>query len=555
MSLWRGFGTRKPQETTEILPSLNEIAIKQLPEAWKAFLSKSQYREIEQERNAALNPSTPPAILRELFIKYTARPRNLHTLYARMQFLVVVNPNASLELLLLARREHARAVMDNPAFLLHLLADSNFLNNLHYEVQQYIAAYTTDNDVLRSYVYSAHRAVRLAAVGNPTIPPEILREVIHRDNPDLWEGVAKNDQAPEDVLLHLIACEHSSIRLAASKNLSFPKEILEKILSLTAGNSLTQDRANSKVVIDEEWSSLFYQWGPWTRLLLADHHYAPVAWLRKLSRTSDEKILLRLASNPNSPSDIVEMLAARQSITLRQAALRHPQASLILSVILRLSEKADLSSDEPNQASAFTDEEWQYLVDIGAWTRMLVAQHTSAPLWVIDKLLRRRNVELLRLLARNPQVPHMMLQVFLQSGDVTMWRELSQNEALSSELVTILWELPEAKKHIDVIRALAHHPNASAATLQQLSQHTESGVRKAVAENPQTPAEILHALATTAKEGSVRIAIAANPNTSTETLRYLLENNGTSQRSVEITIRTRQASTQIPAETPAQNQE
>lgn len=82
-------------------------------------------------------------------------------------------------------------------------------------------------------------------------------------------------------------------------------------------------------------------------------------------------------------------------------------------------------------------------------------------------------------------------------------------------LVAVLGALTD---NHELKQAIANHEAAPPEVLRQLAQDRAEGVRRAVARNPKTPADVLGALA---EDGRLRLAVVANPAVPAELLARL----------------------------------
>jgi hypothetical protein len=135
-------------------------------------------------------------------------------------------------------------------------------------------------------------------------------------------------------------------------------------------------------------------------------------------------------------------------------------------------------------------------------------------------------------LARNPNTPPETLAILAQDEDEYMRNRVAWNHNTTPEILTLLARDKDSWVH----RGVAQNPNTSPETLTLLARDEDWGVRWGVARNPNAPPETLTLLARDESVG-VRWGVARNPNAPPETLTLLARDEN---------VQVRRAATQNP---------
>lgn len=282
------------------------------------------------------------------------------------------------------------------------------------------------------------------------------------------------------------------------------------------------------------------------RRAVAMNHHTPVDTLVQLA--DDPDVMSSLASNPNTPGDILLRIASSDSghgYSLLHNPNTPPEALIAMIPHGTTSLRSMLAASEvaPAEALALLAEDKESLVRHG------VARNPRTPPEVLAKLANDRDGVLVDAVALNPNTPvrvlvelvgrrSLLLGQAMDPRQSSAWRNTSLPEssrdqigkwfddathpATSAEELDPLFDSPYRW-----VRCLAAvHPNAPAGRLADIVNNSGSHdamVLCHVADNPNAPKDLLVRLATNGV-GAVREAVAGNPNTPAEMLSRMSHN-------------------------------
>ncbi len=309
---------------------------------------------------------------------------------------------------------------------------------------------------------------QLAEASDPTTSLQRLTELAKQGDKDTKKAVAANPNTPPELLSKLAE--------------DFPGQVLQNpVLDL--------------LLLEEP--AFFENMPRASRIAIAESEYADVELLRQLggSRSIHPRVRGAVASNPNTPEDLVRDLAG-QAIAARAGAARNPKTP---EELLR-----KLSEDDKEEV------------------RLGCASNESTPEDILREFALEENLEFRRTIAKNRATPSDILEKLATSGDTATRQAALDNPSTPEEIVELIeratlkqnhfhaWtvfadpELPvdDAIKLADpdlgefAAHLAAQHPQLPPELLETLADHPSSVVRYMVAANPETPAEILGHLAT-----------------------------------------------------------
>jgi len=273
------------------------------------------------------------------------------------------------------------------------------------------------------------------------------------------------------------------------------------------------------------------------RSVVAGNPAAPANLLERLAQDQDEKVREQVASNPNTPWKTLERLAAE----FPQAFLHNPAGPLQM-----VAHPEQITIDKAFWAAILQEASipapcWSWLRNhpsLGASQAVhLHVQYvgeTAFPCGVPmvgDESTLLTLVELLTTHARSVPIPADLLVSYEQiagrhlqwlahCADAQVRQAVAENEQTPAEVLSILAQDEDA----GVQAFVASHARTPGEVLQALAQETSEIVRRKVAENPRTPVKVLSILA---QDQNVRVrkAVAENEQTPGEVLQSLAQDH------------------------------
>lgn len=364
-------------------------------------------------------------------------------------------------------------------------------------VQRYSKAESTDIERLLQQCPAAHAL--LAA--HPYTPTHYLEFwALDIFNWRTRQKVALNPNTPAHSLLLLASDEDCDVRGATVAHPQLPKAALECLLfdrspvvrqSLA---SLNWPDAIANAIRAEEYQSLhnllsgvltsaeLSQWAIADYSLLAAlHPLTPSVRLAQLWQKHPQEV----ANNPNTPSEILSILATHSDDDVRTAVAFNPNSSTIaLECLLLDSEQKIRETVLANpQAASWMQRTPRYVPRAISY----VQQHSDSDLATLQQWLFSSASELRQLALRHPCTPlaSMLLLVFSEEP----LEYLAMRQDMSTEALTLL----STNSSWRVRQAVAEHSLTPPEVLAQLAADEDSDVQMAVANNPNTPSSAIEA--------------------------------------------------------------
>ncbi|HEY9607792.1 MAG TPA: hypothetical protein V6C93_00425, partial [Allocoleopsis sp.] len=151
---------------------------------------------------------------------------------------------------------------------------------------------------------------RLDVAQNPNTPERILEQLAKDD--ELWVrlGVARNPKTPERILKKLVKNNYTLPRQKLTKNTQASTNYL-------AGKTYDLNRHKIVITPQVDVSLLANILAPdaefWIGLEVAGNANAPAFLLEKLAQLGDDMMFQRLASNPNTPANVLLQLVGNKN--------------------------------------------------------------------------------------------------------------------------------------------------------------------------------------------------------------------------------------------------
>jgi hypothetical protein len=422
---------------------------------------------IELARLVALNPNTPPELLRELANSSDAITRS-H---------VAANPNTPTEVLLELGGEFPLQLLDNPVFSLLLLENPNLIETI---------PLTTQRSLLKL----------------EKVPVSFLEWAADKSDQEVQLAVAMNARTPKAALEKLAQSRDSQVIEAARLHVNWASEQTEdwdeavkKSIELILFSR--KDRQYLKELTEKD---LIPEFGI-ERKISGIRYLLAETILEQLARNDFWEIRVAIAENPKTPKSILEQLAWDEN-AIRNKVARNPNTPE--KSLERLAK------------------------DNNCGIRREVARNSSTPARVLEQLAKDENVEVRYHLTQNPNLPESILEQLAKDDDFWIREEIVNNlntvsqVAIAQSLVQNPEGLPDlpvaleyhAKNSTPFFTRLfvLLHPQTPGKALAENSRSLVWLERYAIAQHPNTPLDTLHTLAV---DGNRLVRTAARANLQT----------------------------------------
>ncbi|WP_426939756.1 hypothetical protein [Pseudarthrobacter sp. S6] len=403
------------------------------------------------------------------------------------------------------------------------------------EVLQVLASHrSTPPDVLAQLLASPSPAIRTHLLANPTLSTEdrslIIEKMLKSRDAGSRVFLTELDDLPLDVLVRLVADNDFDVRRAVARHERLPQsataalaadpgwevrlEVLQnpgtppELIADTAVSVLRDapdsrlpgvlaaviDLASSEVPegsIEEALLRLSKSRlrDPDVREFAASHERTPPVVLARLARVADSYIRAAVAANPRTPADVLEALSTDPVEYVRTRVSGNE--STLSATIIALSH------------------------DASPRVRQGVADRDNLPRNVLERLLNDESQEVRESALANPGAR----EVFHRRGesfDDAVAKSYELRAQVPTDRATLLEMAANSRAQVRLL--VAFDPDADADILSFLGgERRSTHVRRAVAANPHSPANLLAALAND-NDGLVRQAVAFNGATPTSVL-------------------------------------
>ena len=377
-----------------------------------------------------------------------------------------------------------------------------------------------------------HENVRKAVAQNPNTSQEILKKLILDNAIALRLAIAKNPDTPAEILNLLADDPYEKVRKALVKNPNVPGDAVFKLRKLLGYNLKSYLQ---KIAIDSTTSPQI---------------------LAQLAKEDEWHIRNLVAQNPNTPIEILEQLAEDWMPYVRCSAAQNVNSTeeVALKVLFYKHKPKDLVNRKIKPPVAIDIAGEEYLIESTIYVEdenalAAAASHPKLSLNIIEQLI--DNIEqflqwkwgnkIVIGIVSNPNLPVTTLRWFageeylkfcsdkiyqrliyyydlacqkkdsLKQAEEAMKSMMlsTSNERALESLYPIYWGIIQnSTTPVDVIHTLlirleklsspqklAKNLNISPHVLATLANHKDSDLRKLVAENPNTPQDILQQLA------------------------------------------------------------
>lgn len=227
----------------------------------------------------------------------------------------------------------------------------------------------------------------------------------------------------------------------------------------------------------------------------------------------------QIASDPNTPPERLDKMAAMNSKPVQRCVAKNPNASLLTlaALVTRHATRVERNPVLPiyELMGQTTEEDRQAMLVIH--TELAKSAVGSD---VLKRLAHHPDAKIRESVAYNVHTPPEVLDQMARQPDGRIRIGVAHNLNTSAE--TLHWLVTEGHIGFEddqrIAREVAEHRHTSPACLAELSTHPCEWARKGVAENSNTPVRVLMTMMRADPEYHVRKAAAANPTLSLEKL-------------------------------------
>lgn len=356
--------------------------------------------------------------------------------------------------------------------------------------------------------------IRRQVAGYPGTPTEILAFLAQDEDAEVRCLVAIHEQTSPETLASL-RDDLLNVRLALVKNTHTPREILEQLATSALMAPSLLDNPSLPPVLKRQVIENCLQTAS------------------KFPTEDNLQVCVKIALDPNTPPDILEILAYDKRGTqndptprISLAVARNPQTPL--SVIEAMSQCSDTYYSTAYIANPRTPPELllQLAQHSNPKIRTVVAAHPNTPTEVLVALYQEQNRDISLAIARNPQTPLWILEAYSNFQDLNFLAHLCDNPRIEWSMLEKIYR--QANNYYLVNQKLANHPHTPPEILDQLANFPEhETVKKGVANNPNTWPSTLEKLSRDIYVSSQvinnpRLPISALNHLSKHSLKYVL---------------------------------
>jgi len=425
--------------------------------------------------------------------------------------------------------------------------------------------------------------------------PEALTSVLLKDgNPEVRTALARNETILDRILQELALDPELDVRLAVARNSAASKELAQSILQpvFDSGTDLEVLRALSladmrtDVQLEPEVISVALdrlaksgKREPNLRQIVASDERAMPQTLARLARSTDGLVRGSVASNPNASVETVAQLACDSDASVRACAADNRYLTENLLVGLAKDEASEVRAKVASSCRTSPEVLAVLADDESRLVRIAVVNNPNLSLSLLTGRAHDNEPAVRAQVATKVQLSSDVLALLLRDDDRTVrsaaynnpstrnedkeeldaeqdraWRASAPKRADLEEMVAnndseiriqvaldsrtppdILLMLGGERRSVRVRRAVASNPNSSAQILNSLATDADAEVRQSVAFNVSTPDEVLRELAD--RSIDLAILVALNPGVTTGTLDILSKDSDHLARFVAKSVR------------------
>ena len=505
---------------------------------------------------AATNSATPPKLLAEL-----ASSKDFEIRKA-----VASNPNTPTDVLLKISTEFPKEVIENPVFDLLLLENPSLGEKIGYETINSLLKLTADRNLSKSVLLTLialkNKELQQAAKLHVNFAgemkegwEEVLKDAIETSNfttksqrdreveelfayllelipefliPKLLEwgfsfkvGLAKNHNTPVHLLEKIALDNEKNYKYGQrylAANPSIPIYILEKLANYQ-DQIIRAELASNPIIPVYLLEKLAEDRNRRVRAAVVNNFNTPVYLLEKLAEDRNRRVRGAVARNFNTPVYLLEKLAGEQNERIRACIAYNPNTPVyILDRLAREQNERICAamSHNPNTPAYILEQlaiEYSYRENIRRENiRAVVAKNPNTPIANLEKLADCTSYRVRCQVAKNPNTPVYLLEKLAADPDCYLLIEILQHPKTSFQIKQKVFnrctELSLDSPSLTHL-AVFFSPHADPETLARHSNSISWIERCAIAQNPNTPQNILEYLATDGNR-VVRAAAIAN---------------------------------------------
>ena len=301
--------------------------------------------------------------------------------------------------------------------------------------------------------------IQAAITENPGAPVDARAQVLHKlcehSDVEIRCLVARNEVAPQDLLLKLADSGNFQVRRAVASNPSAPTHLLHEmaadsnqgIRAAVAANTAATETIQATLASDKSSD---------VRLRVAGNLVTPNWVLEKLAADASETVQCAVARIASAPKAVLADLAIHKSKYVRRAVSSNPAASLDtrLRIVLELASDNDLEM------------------------RCFLSENPITPIDLLTKFVRAGSkTALRRSVASNAQVPDELLNRLSRDRNLGVRLAVARNTSTS---IPVLQKLAFNDRYWSVRHAaslnLAVNPRASAVLISEACQESHRAI-------------------------------------------------------------------------------
>ena len=290
----------------------------------------------------------------------------------------------------------------------------------------------TPIEILKTLAADRDPQIRYRVAGNPNTPPEILESLlndynnsVNENNSLIFEAVAKNPNTPPEILKSLAANSEKQVIKRESKNSnSLSLEERMEILRTASRNyhkriirNIAKNLSTPIEVLNSFTSNIeSYVWEE-----VAGNPNASADILKYFAAVKyksdgyNETFHCTIATNPNTPVEILEAYANSSNAQIRISVANNPNAPVKILKLLANSEDYKMRFRVGRNPNTPTNLLESLANDSNSCVRESVSQNPNAPLEILEKLANDRNLFVRESVVKNPQCTHHIKEIIFKN--------------------------------------------------------------------------------------------------------------------------------------------
>jgi hypothetical protein len=318
---------------------------------------------------AALNATTPPQRLRELFeqrpslgrllAQNPASPSDLLEKLVEhpdpeVHELVVLNPNTPAALLFSLGQRFPKQLMKNPMFPLLLLESPNLYAEMPEQtlagllaqdgtpepLLEWASGHKSDfirlavahnqaasGGLLRRLSFDREPSIRRAVSAHPKTPLEVLARLSNDASQEIRQLIARNPRTPPYALAILLGDTSPEVRKYTLHNASTPSLMIQSMQRAGASDDFMRLYGPPDLAISEDALLYLSRGGPKARELAARHPNVTEALLSLLGKDDSPEVRRAVAQHPRASAALLAKLASDPDHDVRWFVARNPGTS------------------------------------------------------------------------------------------------------------------------------------------------------------------------------------------------------------------------------------